>query len=70
MDVEEVSLPWKLELISGFVNAKRAYASSSLKVLVYLQLWKKISLIFLDGWAGVTSHVCAITKALSKRPMK
>ncbi|XP_075890552.1 essential meiotic structure-specific endonuclease subunit 2 [Nelusetta ayraudi] len=40
------------------------------EVLVYLQLWKNISLIFLDGWTEVTSHVCAVTKALSKRPMK
>lgn len=40
------------------------------QVLVYLQLWKNISLIFVDGWTEVTSHVCAVTKALSKRPMK
>uniref|UniRef100_A0A3B4T564 ERCC4 domain-containing protein n=1 Tax=Seriola dumerili TaxID=41447 RepID=A0A3B4T564_SERDU len=39
-------------------------------VLVYLQLCKNISLVFLDGWQEVTNHVCAVTKALSKRPFK
>ncbi|XP_023267136.1 probable crossover junction endonuclease EME2 isoform X3 [Seriola lalandi dorsalis] len=39
-------------------------------VLVYLQLCKNISLVFLDGWQDVTNHVCAVTKALSKRPFK
>ncbi|GAA6227988.1 probable crossover junction endonuclease EME2 isoform X2 [Lates japonicus] len=40
------------------------------EVLVYLQLCKNISLVFLDGWQEVTNHVCAVTKALSKRPFK
>ncbi|XP_053197319.1 probable crossover junction endonuclease EME2 [Scomber japonicus] len=40
------------------------------EVLVYLQLCKNVSLIFLDGWEEVTNHVCAVTKALSKRPFK
>ncbi|XP_071319666.1 probable crossover junction endonuclease EME2 isoform X2 [Trachinotus anak] len=40
------------------------------EVLVYLQLCKSISLVFLDGWQEVTNHVCAVTKALSKRPFK
>ncbi|XP_056221511.1 probable crossover junction endonuclease EME2 isoform X1 [Seriola aureovittata] len=40
------------------------------EVLVYLQLCKNISLVFLDGWQDVTNHVCAVTKALSKRPFK
>ncbi|XP_040922719.1 probable crossover junction endonuclease EME2 isoform X2 [Toxotes jaculatrix] len=40
------------------------------EVLVYLQLCKNISLVFLDGWEEVTNHVCAVTKALSKRPFK
>lgn len=40
------------------------------EVLVYLQLCKNISLVFLDGWQAVTDHVCAVTKALSKRPFK
>ncbi|RVE59630.1 hypothetical protein OJAV_G00190290 [Oryzias javanicus] len=40
------------------------------EVLVYLQLYKNISLVFLDDWQDVTDHVCAVTKALSKRPFK
>ncbi|CAJ1080905.1 probable crossover junction endonuclease EME2 isoform X1 [Xyrichtys novacula] len=40
------------------------------EVLVYLQLCKNISVVFLDGWQEVTDHVCAVTKALSKRPFK
>ncbi|XP_069547631.1 probable crossover junction endonuclease EME2 isoform X1 [Brachyistius frenatus] len=40
------------------------------EVLVYLQLCKNISVVFLDGWQDVTDHVCAVTKALSKRPFK
>ncbi|CAK6964190.1 probable crossover junction endonuclease EME2 [Scomber scombrus] len=40
------------------------------EVLVYLQLCKNVSLVFLDGWEEVTDHVCAVTKALSKRPFK
>ncbi|XP_026206884.1 probable crossover junction endonuclease EME2 isoform X2 [Anabas testudineus] len=39
-------------------------------VLVHLQLCKNILLVFLDGWEEVTNHVCAVTKALSKRPFK
>ncbi|XP_039643578.1 probable crossover junction endonuclease EME2 isoform X2 [Perca fluviatilis] len=40
------------------------------EVLVFLQLCKNISLVFLEGWQEVTNHVCAVTKALSKRPFK
>ncbi|XP_019939029.2 probable crossover junction endonuclease EME2 isoform X1 [Paralichthys olivaceus] len=40
------------------------------EVLVYLQLCKNISVVFLEGWQDVTNHVCAVTKALSKRPYK
>ncbi|XP_035001006.1 probable crossover junction endonuclease EME2 isoform X1 [Hippoglossus stenolepis] len=40
------------------------------EALVYLQLCKNISAVFLDGWQEVTNHVCAVTKALSKRPYK
>ncbi|XP_047464397.1 probable crossover junction endonuclease EME2 isoform X2 [Mugil cephalus] len=40
------------------------------EVLVYLQLYKNISLVFLGGWDDVTDHICAVTKALSKRPFK
>ncbi|XP_047233733.1 probable crossover junction endonuclease EME2 isoform X3 [Girardinichthys multiradiatus] len=40
------------------------------EVLVYLQLYKNISVVFLESWQDVTDHVCAVTKALSKRPFK
>ncbi|XP_024862182.1 probable crossover junction endonuclease EME2 isoform X3 [Kryptolebias marmoratus] len=40
------------------------------EVLVYLQLYKNISVVFLVSWQDVTDHVCAVTKALSKRPFK
>ncbi|KAM8837793.1 essential meiotic structure-specific endonuclease subunit 2 [Spinachia spinachia] len=40
------------------------------EVLVYLQLCKNVNLVLLDGWQEVTNHVCAVTKALSKRPFK
>ncbi|XP_033841270.1 probable crossover junction endonuclease EME2 isoform X2 [Periophthalmus magnuspinnatus] len=40
------------------------------EVLVYLQLYKNVSLTFLDGWQGVTNQIVAMTKALSKRPYK
>ncbi|KAM6951154.1 essential meiotic structure-specific endonuclease subunit 2 [Aplochiton taeniatus] len=40
------------------------------KVLVHLQLHRNITVVFLSGWQQVTDHVCAITKALSKRPFK
>ncbi|KAM4715695.1 essential meiotic structure-specific endonuclease subunit 2 isoform 2-T2 [Anableps anableps] len=40
------------------------------EVLVYLQLYRNISVVFLESWQDVTDHVCAVTKALSKRPFK
>ncbi|XP_068161531.1 probable crossover junction endonuclease EME2 [Antennarius striatus] len=40
------------------------------EVLVYLQVCKNISVVFLDDWQEITNHVCAVTKALSKRPFK
>ncbi|XP_022541322.2 probable crossover junction endonuclease EME2 [Astyanax mexicanus] len=40
------------------------------EVLVYLQLFKNVSVHFLFGWQEVTDHVCSVTKALSKRPFK
>ncbi|XP_067101534.1 probable crossover junction endonuclease EME2 [Osmerus mordax] len=40
------------------------------EVLVYLQLYRNVSVAFLDGWQEVTDHVCSVTKALSKRPFK
>ncbi|XP_054621774.1 probable crossover junction endonuclease EME2 isoform X2 [Dunckerocampus dactyliophorus] len=40
------------------------------EVLVYLQLYKNMSVVFLDGWQEVTDHICMVTKSLSKRPLK
>ncbi|XP_034050538.1 probable crossover junction endonuclease EME2 isoform X2 [Thalassophryne amazonica] len=40
------------------------------EVLVYLQLCRNLSLVFLDDWQEVTNYLCAVTKALSKRPLK
>ncbi|XP_026767494.3 probable crossover junction endonuclease EME2 isoform X2 [Pangasianodon hypophthalmus] len=40
------------------------------QVLVYLQLYKNVTVHFLFGWQEVTDHVCAVTKALSKRPFR
>ncbi|XP_053493768.1 crossover junction endonuclease EME1-like [Ictalurus furcatus] len=40
------------------------------QVLVYLQLCKNVTVHFLFGWQEVTDHVCAVTKALSKRPFR
>lgn len=40
------------------------------QVLVHLQVCKNISLVFLGDWQNVTNHVCAVTKALSKRPFR
>ncbi|KAF4087692.1 hypothetical protein AMELA_G00073540 [Ameiurus melas] len=40
------------------------------QVLVYLQLSKNVTVHFLFGWEEVTGHVCAVTKALSKRPFR
>ncbi|CAB1312267.1 unnamed protein product [Coregonus sp. 'balchen'] len=40
------------------------------EVLVFLQLYRNVTVVFLDSWQDVTVHVCAVTKALSKRPYK
>ncbi|XP_056153701.1 probable crossover junction endonuclease EME2 isoform X2 [Lampris incognitus] len=40
------------------------------EVLVYLQFYQSVSLVFLDGWQEVTDHVRAVTKSLSKRPFR
>uniref|UniRef100_A0A3P9Q184 ERCC4 domain-containing protein n=1 Tax=Poecilia reticulata TaxID=8081 RepID=A0A3P9Q184_POERE len=45
-------------------------SSFSELVLVYLQLYKNISVVFVESWQDITDHVCAVTKALSKRPFK
>ncbi|XP_077357978.1 essential meiotic structure-specific endonuclease subunit 2 isoform X2 [Festucalex cinctus] len=46
------------------------YGGDIEEILVYLQLDKNISVFFVDGWQEVTDHVCAVTKSLSKRPLK
>ncbi|XP_048868773.1 probable crossover junction endonuclease EME2 [Brienomyrus brachyistius] len=40
------------------------------EALVFLQLSRNTSVIFLESWQDLADHVCAVTKALSKRPMK
>lgn len=40
------------------------------QVLVYLQLCKNISTVIAADWQKVTDHVCAVTKALAKRPFR
>ncbi|CAL9699004.1 unnamed protein product [Knipowitschia caucasica] len=40
------------------------------EVLVHLQLYKNVSVVFVEGWQAVTDQVSALTKALSKRPYK
>ncbi|KAK0133205.1 Crossover junction endonuclease EME1 [Merluccius polli] len=40
------------------------------EVMVYLQVYRNISLSFLRDWQDVTDHLVAVTKALSKRPSR
>ncbi|KAF5881818.1 putative crossover junction endonuclease EME2 [Clarias magur] len=40
------------------------------EVLVYLQLYKNVTVHFLLDWQEVTNHMCTVTNALSKRPIK
>ncbi|KAM9488662.1 essential meiotic structure-specific endonuclease subunit 2 [Clarias gariepinus] len=40
------------------------------EVLVYLQLYKNVTVHFLVDWQEVTNHMCAVTNALSKRPIR
>ncbi|XP_027013439.2 probable crossover junction endonuclease EME2 [Tachysurus fulvidraco] len=40
------------------------------EVLVYLEIYKNVTVHFLFSWQEVTNHVCAVTKALSKRPFR
>lgn len=59
------------DLLNETLQSKLGMESLDIEaVLVYLQLCKNISLVLLDGWAEVTNHVSAVTKALSKRPFK
>ncbi|XP_028844631.1 essential meiotic structure-specific endonuclease subunit 2 [Denticeps clupeoides] len=67
-------------LVTGFAlwNDCHDYVQSQLdmqnedieEVMVYLQLQKNVCVRFLNSWQEVTEHVCALTKALSKRPFK
>uniref|UniRef100_A0A663FGD1 Essential meiotic structure-specific endonuclease subunit 2 n=1 Tax=Aquila chrysaetos chrysaetos TaxID=223781 RepID=A0A663FGD1_AQUCH len=41
-----------------------------LEVLVVLQLWGNIEVLFLDTWQEFGQHVSALTKAIAKRPYK
>lgn len=41
-----------------------------LQVLVVLQLWGNIEVLFLDTWQEFGQHVSALTKAIAKRPYK
>ncbi|XP_068439413.1 probable crossover junction endonuclease EME2 [Clinocottus analis] len=60
-----------VHLLDEMLQSKSGLENLDIKeVLVYLQLSKNITLVFLDGWQEVTNHVCAVTKALSKRPFK
>ncbi|KAK9530516.1 hypothetical protein VZT92_012012 [Zoarces viviparus] len=60
-----------VHLLDEMLQSKSGMENLDIKeVLVYLQLCKNITLVFLDGWQEVTNHVCAVTKALSKRPFK
>ncbi|KAJ7984543.1 hypothetical protein DPEC_G00355890 [Dallia pectoralis] len=40
------------------------------EVLVYLQLYWNVTVVFVDNWQEVTDHVSFVTKALSKRPYR
>ncbi|XP_038585932.1 probable crossover junction endonuclease EME2 isoform X2 [Micropterus salmoides] len=60
-----------VHLLDEMLQSKLGMEDQNIEeVLVYLELCKNISLVFLDGWQEVTNHVCAVTKALSKRPFK
>lgn len=37
---------------------------------MFLQLRKNVAVVFVESWRDVTDHVCAVTKSLSKRPLK
>jgi hypothetical protein len=38
--------------------------------MVYLQLYRNVSLSFFRDWQAVTDHLVGVTKALSKRPSR
>ncbi|KAF0025331.1 hypothetical protein F2P81_022212 [Scophthalmus maximus] len=61
---------WRFSIESQQLPHSITWTRDLPQVLVYLQLCKNISVVFLNGWQEVTNHVCAVTKALSKRPFK
>lgn len=70
LDIEEVSFSFLMKSCFVHFGPHFALFINSLQVLLYLQLHKKVSVFFLDSWQDVTDYVCAVTKALSKRPFK
>ncbi|KAF6734799.1 putative crossover junction endonuclease EME2 [Oryzias melastigma] len=71
IDSESRTMTYNEPLLSEDLQSEPRRANLDIEeVLVYLQLYKNISLVFLDDWKDVTDHVCAVTKALSKRPFK
>ncbi|XP_037134421.1 probable crossover junction endonuclease EME2 [Syngnathus acus] len=69
--VTESQMDYRRHTLGETIQSK--YGGGNLdveEVLVYLQLHKNISVVFVNGWQDVTDHVCAVTKSLSKRPFK
>ncbi|KPP73771.1 putative crossover junction endonuclease EME2 [Scleropages formosus] len=64
------SLEWKSAIEEQHLTHSITWRRALPKALVFLQLYKNVCVMFLESWQDLTDHVCAITKALSKRPMK
>uniref|UniRef100_A0A096MF89 ERCC4 domain-containing protein n=1 Tax=Poecilia formosa TaxID=48698 RepID=A0A096MF89_POEFO len=74
-EISEINLKINLKVIWGkfkqMLRTKLGMKDQDVEeVLVYLQLYKNISVVFVESWQDITDHVCAVTKALSKRPSK
>ncbi|KAL4617885.1 putative crossover junction endonuclease EME2 [Arapaima gigas] len=62
---------WRQQQGAKALTSKSATRNMDMEeALVFLQLDKNVSVIFLEGWQDLADHVCAVTKALSKRPFK
>ncbi|XP_030196377.1 essential meiotic structure-specific endonuclease subunit 2 isoform X1 [Gadus morhua] len=71
-----------LLVIGSQMNSASAWSAPSLQaqigmedldmeeVMVYLQLYRNVSLSFFRDWQAVTDHLVGVTKALSKRPSR
>lgn len=70
LDLEEVHSFWFSSLVTTHINSLYKSFFSPPQVLVYLQLCKNISTVIVADWQKVTDHVCAVTKALAKRPFR